>query len=408
MARWSKGIAILVLGGLLGWRILVTGLSDYYAQQREAEAIVGALHWREQQPEALYQRGLDQFDRDPADSERLLRLAAWTNPTDARIYLVLAYLWAAQGRQQAAVELAKFADVLGPVRSPVLIGSADFWETQGRLDRMLARWSMLLRTRPGFARQLYPLLLGFAEDRNRQELLKPLLDDPPDWWDGFFVYAAREAEWTDTVIRLYQQRQRRDEPPAERELSAYLDRLWRDARWQDAYQAWRDSLSERQLKELGDLYNGRFNLPLTGIGFDWRTPAVQGAMVETAPTYGMRGEKALHVVFDGQRVRFQHVLQYLVLKPGPYRLQGRVRPDGLRTERGLQWRIRCAADGPLLAESERFLGSDSWRTFGVDFVVPEIDCSAQVLRLELEGRAALDFEVQGGIWFDDLNVVSPE
>lgn len=408
MARWGKGVAILILGGLLGWRILVTGLSEHYARQREAEAMVGALLWRAQQPEALYQRGLDQFDRDPADSERLLRFAAWTNPTDARVYLVLAYLWAAQGRQQAAVEMAELADALGPVRSPVLIGSADFWETQGRLDRMLARWSVLLRARPGFARQLHPLLLGFAEDRDRRELLKPLLDDSPDWWDGFFVYAAREAKQTDTVMFLYQNHQRRGEPPSEREQSAYLDRLWRDARWLEAYRAWRDGLSERQLKELGNLYNGGFDLPLTGVGFDWRTPPVRGALVETAPTYGMRGDKALHLVFDGQRVRFQHVLQYLVLKPAHYRLQGRVRPDGLRTERGLQWRVRCVADGPSLAESERFLGSDSWRTFAVEFAVPEPGCPAQILRLELEGRAVLDFEVQGGIWFDDLAITALE
>lgn len=395
----------MVLGGLLGWRILVTGLSEHYAQQREAEAMVGALRWRAQQPEALYQRGLDQFDRAPADSERLLRLAAWANPTDARIYLVLAHLWAAQGRQQAAVELAELADALGPVRSPVLIGSADFWETQGRLDRMLARWSVLLRARPGFARQLHPLLLGFAEDRDRRELLKPLLDDPPDWWDGFFVYAARDAKQTDTVVFLYQSRQRRGEPPSEREQGAYLDRLWRDSRWPEAYQAWRDGLSERQLKELGNLYDGGFELPLTGVGFDWRTPPARGVLVEAAPTYGMRGDKALHLVFDGQRVRFQHVLQYLVLKPGHYRLQGRVRPDSLRTERGLQWRMRCASSDRLLAESERFLGSDSWRMFAIEFAVPETGCQAQVLRLELEGRTALDFEVQGGIWFDDLAVI---
>lgn len=409
MARLGKGMLILLLGSLLGWRIMVTGFSEYYAEQEEAEAMAGALRWREQQPEALYQRGLDQFDRDPAAAERLLQAAAWANPTDARVYLVLAYLWAADGRQQAAIGLAELADTLGPLRSPVLIGSADFWQSQGRLDRMLARWSVLLRTRPAFASKLHPLLLGFAEDLDRRELLKPLLENPPDWWDAFFAYAAREAKQTDTVLFLYQGRQRGDEAPSESEQGAYLDRLWRDARWSEAYQAWRDGLDKREARELDNLYNGGFELPLTGAGFDWRTPPVRGVVVEAAPTYGVRGDKALHLVFDGQRVRFQHVFQYLVLKPGHYRLQGRVRPDGLRTERGLQWRLRCVSDGPLLAESERFLGSDAfWRTFAVEFAVPETDCPAQVLQLELEGRAGLDFEIQGGIWFDDLAVTSQD
>jgi hypothetical protein len=63
---------------------------------------------------------------------------------------------------------------------------------------------------------------------------------------------------------------------------------------------------------------------------------------------------------------------------------------------------------PVLVASELFLGSDDWRLFGVEFTVPESDCMAQMLRLELEGRAALDFEVEGDIWFDDLSVVRLE
>jgi len=127
----------------------------------------------------------------------------------------------------------------------------------------------------------------------------------------------------------------------------------------------------------------------------------------------LRPERALHVVFDGQRVRFQHVLQYLMLDPGRYQLQGRVRPDNLRTARGLRWRLYCLSFGKpdessLLAESTRFVGSDEWRLFTVDFTVPAKGCPAQRLRLELEGRAGLDFDVQGGIWFDDLSIITPD
>ena len=33
---------------------------------------------------------------------------------------------------------------------------------------------------------------------------------------------------------------------------------------------------------------------------------------EAIETYGTRGGKALHVSFNGERVRFQHVVQYLL------------------------------------------------------------------------------------------------
>jgi len=399
---------VLLLAGLLGWRVVVTGLAEYYAERESDDAPAGALRWRDDQPLALYRQAQIEAARDPAVAERLFQSAAWANPTDARVYMALAELWAKAGRTSAAIEMAERADELGPLRSPVLMGSAEFWRSQGRLDRMLARWSMLLRTRPETSTQLYPVLLRLAEDSAGQALLKPLLDDPPEWWNGFFVYAARNAQQSETVVFLYQARQRHGELPVEDEQRAYLDRLWRDGRWGEAYLAWLGGLDEQQIKALGAIYNGGFEAPLTGVGFDWRAPPVHGATVELAPTYGVRGDQALHVSFNGQRVRFKHVSQYLFLDPGRYRLQGRVRPDGLQTERGLRWTVRCAPEDPLLAESERFLGSDEWRAFVVEFVVPASGCLMQVLRLELDGRVELDFEVDGGVWFDDLSAVRLE
>lgn len=408
ITQLSKRVLILLLGGLLGWRIRVAGLADYYAQQQQPEAAAGALRWREDQPEALYQQAETLLDQEPlpAGVERLLQATIWANPTDARAYAALAEVWAEQGRVTSATGLMELADVLGPVSSPVLARSADFWQAQGRLDRMLARWSLLLQTQPTVASAFYPLLLSFAENAEQQELLRPLLENPPTWWDQFFAYAAREAEQTDTVLFLYQQRQRGDQLPSELEQSAYLGRLWRDARWLEAYQAWQKGLNEEQGRVLDLVYNGGFELLPTNVGFDWRIASPRGVRVETAPTYGASGEWALHVAFDGQRVRFRHVQQYLLLEPGQYRLQGRVRPDSLRTALGLRWKLRCVAGGSLLAESDRFLGSDDWRIFVVDFAVPESECPAQLLRLELEGRAELDFEVQGEIWFDDV-VITP-
>lgn len=424
IAQLSKGLVILLLGSVLGWRILVTGFADYYAQKEQPEEAVGALNWRQQHPAALYQQALSQQETAPDHAERLLKAAAWANPTDARIYAALAELWVADGRQPEAIRLMELADILGPVNSPVLASSADFWQAQGRLDRMLSQWSRLLRAHlTTVASAFYPALLSFAEDPNQREVLLPLLKSPPTWWSHFFVYAAREAQHTDTVVFLYQNRQyeeplatgnkldqqaERDKKNKENEQNAYLNRLLKDARWSDAHEAWLKGLDERQRKELGKLYNGGFELPPTGVGFDWRIAPPKGVTVETAPTYGARGERALHLNFDGQRVRFQHVLQYLMLEPGRYQLKGRVRPDSLRAERGLRWTISCMANGLLLAESERFLGSDEWRLFAVDFTVPAKDCLAQRLRLELEGRAALDFEVQGSLWFDDLAVTSLE
>lgn len=396
---------LLLVAALLAWRVLVNGLAEHYAGQETPEGASAALRWRGDQPAALYQRGLASSEREPVASERWFQAAIWADPTDALAYLALAELWVGSGRQLAAIGLVEIADVLAPMRSPALARSAAFWLNQNRPDRALERWSLLLRTRPQAAGQLYPVLLRLADNPAAQPLLRPLLDKPPEWWDGFFAYAAAKAERPETVMFLYQHRSRASGPPDIAEQRIYLDRLWREGRWLEAYLAWLNGLDERQQQGLGHLYNGGFELPVTGMGFDWRMSPPRGATVETVETYGTRGGRALHVTFDGQRVHFQHVYQPLYLEPGRYQLQGRVRPDRLQAERGLRWRVRCGGQSVrVLAESEPFVGSDDWRSFTADFTVPETDCAVQLLRLELEGRAELDFTAQGGIWFDDLTI----
>ena len=406
--RVAKGTGLLLLVGLLSWRIIVSGMAEYYSQQDDRAEAVEALFWQSQQPQGLYQQALTQIESDPPAAERLLQAAAWADPSDALVYLALADLWVKAGRVPAAQGLVAVADALGPMRPPALSRSADFWLRQGQWDRVLARWSNLLLNRPENAKQLFPVLLRVAEDPASRPLLQSFLEQPPAWWLQFFSYTAQKAQSPETVLSIYQARRRRGDPLDNAEQQAYLGRLLRDKRWLDAYLAWLNGLDDRQLTVLGNIYNGSFELPLTSVGFDWRVFPLRGVVVETAQTYGTRGDKALHINFNGQRAQFRHVLQYLFLEPGQYRLRGWVRVDQLRTERGLRWTVRCAPDQPVLVASELFLGSDDWRLFGVEFTVPERDCMAQVLRLELEGRAALDFEVEGDIWFDDLSIARLE
>ena len=406
--RVAKGTGLLLLVGLLSWRIVVSGIAEYYSQQDDRTEVVEALLWQPLQPQGLYQQALTQLESAPPAAERLLQAAAWADPSDALVYLALADLWVKAGRVPAAQGLVAVADALGPMRPPALSRSADFWLRQGQWDRVLARWSNLLLNRPENAKQLFPVLLRVAEDPASRPLLQSFLEQPPAWWLQFFSYTAQKAQSSETVLALYQARRRRGDPLDKVEQQAYLDRLLRDKRWLDAYLAWLNGLDDRQLTVLGNIYNGSFELPLTSVGFDWRVFPLRGVVVETAQTYGTRGDKALHINFNGQRAQFRHVLQYLFLEPGQYRLRGWVRVDQLRTERGLRWTVRCAPDQPVLVASELFLGSDDWRLFGVEFTVPERDCMAQVLRLELEGRAALDFEVEGDIWFDDLSIARLE
>ncbi|WP_295577855.1 hypothetical protein [uncultured Lamprocystis sp.] len=393
------------LAGLLSWRILVVGLAEQYAAADTPDAAAAALGWRANHPAALYQRGQALAGRSPTAATALLQASVWNDPTNAMTYLALAELWASAGRLPEAIALVEAADVLGPMRSPALSRSAAFWFAHGRPELGLERWSVLLRTRPATAGTLFPVLLKLAGDPATRPLLLPLLEQVPDWWERFFAYAATHAPRPETVMFLYQGRARAGATPSPVERRVYLDRLWKDGRWLDAYLAWVGGLDERGQEGLGLLYNGGFELPITGIGFDWRIMPSPGALVETLEIYGSRGARSLHVAFEGRGSRFQHVHQPLYLESGRYQLQGRVRRDGLAPRQGLRWAVRCnRPDAQPLAATEAFGGKDDWQPFSLNFEVPAADCPVQVLRLEQEDEIGVHWEGQGGVWFDDLTI----
>ncbi|WP_295392334.1 hypothetical protein [uncultured Thiodictyon sp.] len=394
---------ICLLGGLLSWRVLVVGLADYYAADQTPAAAASTLRWRPDAPEALRRRRQAFAQSAPAVAGPLLQASVWANPTNPRPYLALARVWAGAGRVPEAIALVEVADTLAPMSPPALAESAWFWFERGRPERGLERWSALLRNSPTSAGELYPRLLRLADMAAARPLFLPLLRQPPDWWEAFFVYAAAHAPRPETVTFLYEGRNRGGALPSAAEQRAYLNRLWKDSRWSEAYLAWLGGLDADAQRGLGQVYDGGFDLPITGVGFDWRIAKARGVTVETIDTYGSRGQ-ALHLVFDGRGERFQHVSQPLYLEPGRYQLQGRVRTDGLSSRQGLIWAVRCQRpDAEPLGASESFSGKDDWQLFSFEFQVPQADCPLQWLRLEQDQSPGTVGEaLGGGIWFDDL------
>jgi hypothetical protein len=394
----AKWLGFALLAGYLAWRMIALGLAEYYAGLDDQTA----LAWYPYQADALRRRAGALSKTEPAAAELLVRQALQANPVNAQGYSLLATLREGRGDTAGAAAMITLASRLAPMAGRVQLQAADFWLRQGQLGLALERLSVALQLRSDLRPSLYPILLRFAEDTRTRPAFAPLLARPPDWWESFFQYVAAQAASLETVQALYQQQQQGGAPPTAGQRSAYLARLQQANQWQELYFAWLDGFDRQQLNRLGYLYNGDFELPLTQEGFDWRAPAVAGVRVEAAPTYGATGSRALRVVFQGQRVPFAPLYQYLLLAPGGYRLQGRVRPENLRAERGVQWTVQCVGNSKLLGDSERFLGSDQWRGFTADFRVPVRDCPVQVLRLVLVGQAVLDFEAQGTVWFDDL------
>ena len=402
--RWPaplKWALFALAGSFLAWRIVILGMADQHAQELDDPA--AALGWFADHADARLKSGLREHkDADAALAH--LQAAIEANPTEGRSYAALGRLLEARGESERARQAMEIAARLSPQRSDVQIEVAAYWIRQGNLERALVHWNTVLRHRPGLHARVFPELLQLAGDPANHAAFLPLLEQPLPWWPAFFIHAANKAPDANTARVLFNLQQSGPNAPTPDMLRAYLTRLQKEGAWIEAWFVWLNSLGKDQINKMGYLYNGSFEQPISNLGFDWiyhKHPAVS---LDTAATYDTSGERALRVSFRGLRAQFQNLYQYLMLSPGKYLLQGRVRPDNLQAEQGMQWALYCLGSKEPIAVSERFRGSEQWTRFRTEFDIPPEGCPVQTLRLELAGTIRLDFDASGTIWFDNLTI----
>ncbi len=406
-ARRVYIILVALFTVVLCWRILALGFGHHYGGHLEEDrsATQLALAWSPRHAEALASAAYLAGDT-PLRARELLNQAIASNPADGAAVLALAWQWLSEGKTALGDEAVELAANLKPSEARLRLEAGNYWLARERWDHAVAHWSVAIEAKPTLSQQLFPVLLAVAENGATLPILKPLIADPPLWWGAFFHYAIENAIRLQTIRELFALRREATSSISLEERRLYIERLKSDEQWGEAYVAWLNSLTPEQLQRVGPLFNGGFEDEITNTGFDWHIIPSRNVLVETARTYGIAGERALHLVFREEQLRSQHLYQPLLLAPGGYQLVGRVRPDSLQGETGeLRWQIVCRNGSERrLADSERFLGLDQWRTFNLEFDVPEDDCSAQDLQLVTAGVLAAEHGLRGDIWFDDLRI----
>lgn len=402
----TVSLALLgLVAALLAWRIFVTNMSELHIQSEDKGAAALALSWDRTNAQALFSEGVRIAKADPAQAITYLAAAVRSNPTDGPTYAAIARLKEEGGDLAGAEQAMQAAAQMAPRRVDVQLEAARFWFRRGDIARAMKHMDVVLTFGGSLREQIFPDLLKLAEDPATREIAHAkLLKQRIAWWPQFFNYAAAKATSVETLRALFQMQADGPNAVTTEGLRVYLQRLQRENLWIESYLVWLNNLRKDQLNAIGNLFNGGFEEKISNLGFDWIiTPASQ-VIVDTASTSGATGHEALRVVFRGPRIQFQHVHQYLMLDPGAYSLHGRVRPDNLETSEGIQWSIYCVGNAKALAHSERFTGTDHWQHFTTQFQIPPQDCAVQMLRLELAGRSALDYEAKGAIWFDDISI----
>jgi hypothetical protein len=401
----SLAVALFIL-----WRILVIGMSEYYVDKAlygDTGAIGSALSWNEDHPKAQYLEARQILKSDPEKAEALLTASLLENPTDTGAMQAMAELQFANGNKELANKFMLESTRLAPANKLTRIDAGFFWARTGQWDKAIENWRQALTTSPELGKQIYPVLMQIAENKESLILLKPLIENPPEWWDKFTEYLAKNAKNLDTVATVASLRKQSNVPLSEDERQNLVQRLMKDGQWPRAYIAWANGLDNKQIKYLGSIYDGAFKMEASNHGFGWHISKVKGVSIRKQRSYGSSDDKALLLTFDGKEMVFKHLFQPLYLTVGEHEFTANLKTDRLSSRGGLKWFIRCAGDEKIiLGEGPRMLGSSEWRQLKFKFKVPDSkECrNGQILRLESTGQRTYDHILEGDIWFDRLTI----
>lgn len=332
-------------------------------------------------------------------------LALLNDPLSARAMRILGQLAAVAGDEPRTMEFMQAAATRSMhERLPIYLLMLKGIEKKDYAAALYYA-DALLRTTPQAIPDAMPALVHIAETPAATGELKAMLAKNPPWRAGFLSQLPSSVSDARTPLELLLAIKDTPTPPTTEDLGAYLNFLVSKNQYELAYYAWLQFLSTEQLHRVGLLYNGSFEANPSGLPFDWNIPSGAGVTIDIVGRPDLPGQRALLMTFAQGRVEFRGVAQLIMLSPGNYQFKGTYRGQ-LTGRRGLAWRVTCAGAGKgPIGESPMIVGSAPvWKDIEFSFTVPETDCRAQLLRLELDARMASEQLVTGSIWHDELRI----
>jgi hypothetical protein len=406
-ARRSWVRYAVLLGGLgwIGWQIIGNTIADTRAST-DPEV---ALGWRSDLPSALVALSENKLasantDQDLNEVSTLAKQALIASPVAAGAVRTIGL---AEDKKGDATEARRLMDSAGKQSLRDTLAQAWLYDRDVADDQpsaAIARADTILRSHPELGDKLFPAMAKVASEPAGTEALVDLLaTDPP--WRSRLLSALPQLAPPSVTYGVLSGLQSGPHSPSPSETEPYIDQLVSSGQVQSAYLAWLHFLRSGATQAVSYAYNGDFELPISGQPFDWVISEVAGARTERVDTGDPQRGHAIRVTFANTRVQYHHLSKLMVLPPGHYELSGLAKADKLDNERGMTWRVYCAGgDKKMIAETPRISGTQPWQKFDAAFDVPADGCDGQWLTLELAARVALEQQVGGEIWYDDLAV----
>lgn len=390
---------VLVLLALAAWRNVGQMQAEALAEDQPERA----LAWRPQDPgalQALAERQLAAGDAAAAQATARRLLAA--EPMHGPAYRLLAQAAERAGQADRLPALYALAARRAPRDIPTRAWLAQHHLTQGDFPQALEHIDRMLRLDPQRAPAIQRALVQLAQDPGFAEALAAALRQDPPWRGGVLSALGHPKTGHPGAAGQVMQALQDQGGLSAQEYAGWLDSLIAQGRWGEAYARWAAQVPKPG-GQLPLIYNGGFEQPPSGAGFDWRVRRVPGVLVAFEQVAGTQGNAA-HLQFLGRRTPGAGLEQALILSPGRYTLELRQRAEGLRSGLGLQWQVGCVGKGGVIGRSEPVEGSFGWQAMETQVTVPTAGCPGQWLRLVNPVGGGGAQQVAGQLWVDNVTM----
>ena len=309
-----------------------------------------------------------------------------------------------QGDKNAALEKARFAQQLWKNRGVHLYKVASFWVKVGEVENAIRTLGRYIITHPEdiySSLHMARLLSGDSHkmltelyDADNRELL-----NQQNVHEAIFDFALKQedAELAQTTWIKFSSELVNNE----RLVGRYINFLIAQNDSDLALNVW-ETFSSIEISE--KISNGGFEDELSRLGFGWNFQESDDYSWEIDEEIYYQGGKSLKLAFDGEHnIDFQHIRQIIPVEPGEtYRFSGYWRGNGVSTTSTPYIELT-----PMYAFERRYAragnnkGNWGWEKFE-EFI--EIPLQSNFLRVRMRRNlsSALDKNISGSIWFDEL------
>ena len=391
-------------------------VSEFYASKflsgNNGQAIFTALAFTGE--EAKYSRALGCVYQNASGTSNLeeaayrFRESLSENPLDARTWLSLARVYGETGKK----DLREFA-----MRKALDRSSGDpraIWDSgvllfqMGNTPKAVVQLGKYIRIRPDEQRKVYELCITLGLDPEYiQDKLVPQRRAFFHQWLDFLIDSnlteAAGSAWSKLCPM----------GPWSSDYLEYCGFLINKGHFTGALAVWNKFFlrfypSEKSHKT-GEIWNGGFDMPLLGRGFDWKIGKEKGVRIFLDENTVREGRYSLGASFDGTSNPDIYLARQIIpVEEGhAYTVSGYMKTSGITTTNGIFFEVQGYKCHGLEKSSQPVSGTNSWKQEAVEFRVPP-QCRAVIFGVRRAASTRFDNKISGDIWVDSIHMADED